>query len=189
MKKKSAATFLVTLILTVLVVTINPVTTLMAQEGTLDIGGAEKGLIKGGVGVGIGADGQGYTFVINIATQWFDTGIDIKEGEKITITAIPSKTDPPCDGGVDCPPYRDPADIIKDGFVGSGLMALVGKIATEPKGEDTPEKGDETPFSVGGELLLSASKSGRLYLGYNDCVGCFSDNTGAFEVTVSIEKP
>ncbi len=190
MKKKSAgaffAIFLVVLIVTILVISINPVSTLMAQEGAkegaIDTRGAEKGVIKGGVGVGIGADGQGYTFVINIATQWFDTGIDIKEGEKITITAIPSKTDPPCDGRVGCPPHRNPADVIKDGFAGSGLMALVGKISIE-------SNEDETPFSVGGGLVLTASKDGRLYLGYNDCAGCFSDNTGAFEVSVSVEKP
>ncbi len=201
MKKKSGANyfasfftiFMVILIVTILVVSINPISTLMAQEGAkegaIDTRGAEKGLIKGGVGVGIGADGQGYLFVINIATQWFDTGIDIKEGEKITITASPSKTDPPCDGRVGCPPYRSPADVIKDGFAGSGFKALVGKLSTEPKGEDTSEKVDETTFSVGGELVHIATKSGRLYLGYNDCARCFSDNTGAFEVTVSIEKP
>lgn len=197
MEKKSGAhyfasfftIFMVILIVTILVISINPISTLMAQEGTLDTRGAEKGLIKGGVGVGIGADGQGYTFVINIATQWFDTGIDIKEGEKITITASPSKTDPPCDGRVGCPPHRSPADVIKDGFAGSGFKALVGKISTESKGEGTSEKVDETSFSVGGELFFTATKSGRLYLGYNDCAGCFSDNTGAFEITVSIEKP
>ena len=193
MKKKSIGTFfavsLAAFIVTVLVVSINPVSTLMAQEGTLDTRGAEKGLIKGGVGVGSGAGGQGYTFVINIATQWFDTGIDIKEGDKITITAVSSKTDPPCDGNTGCPPYREPDDVIKDGFAGDRLKALVGKISIEPKGEDTLDKGDEIPFSVGGGFVLTAKKNGRLYLGYNDCAECFSDNTGAFEVMISVEKP
>lgn len=153
---------------------------LAAEEGVLNTKGAKEGIIKGGAAVGPGGDGA-YTFVVNIATRWFDTGIDVEKGEKITIIASPSKTTPPRDGRVD----RSPDDVMADGFAGKGFKALVGRI--EPTEEKRDYSGD--PFSVGGELVLTAPKSGRLYLGYNDCEDCFSDNTGAFEVSISVEGP
>ncbi|MBN1573699.1 MAG: hypothetical protein JW984_10940 [Deltaproteobacteria bacterium] len=156
---------------------------LAAEEGVLNTRGAKEGIIKGGAAVGMGGDGA-YAFVVNTATRWFDTGIDVKKGDKITIVASASKTDPPCDGRTGCPPYRNPDDVIADGFAGKGLKALVSRI--EAAEEKSDYSGD--PFSVGKELILSAPKEGRLYLGYNDCEDCFSDNTGAFEVSISVEK-
>jgi hypothetical protein len=128
----------------------------------------------------MGEEGGSFTFIVDIATQWFDTGIDVKKGDNISIVASPSVSSPPCDGETGCPPYRSPDDIIAKGFAGDGLKALVGKITNGDGG---------APFSVGGKLLLTATKDGRLYLGYNDCEKCFSDNTGAFEVKISVEKP
>jgi hypothetical protein len=153
---------------------------LTAEEGTMDTKGATKGVIKGGAAVGMGEGEGSFTFVIDIATQWFDTGIDVKVGDKITIVASSSVSSPPCDGETGCPPYRNPDDIIAKGFAGNGLKALIGKI-TEGDGG--------VPFSVGGKLLLTAPGDGRLYLGYNDCEKCFSDNTGAFEVKIGVERP
>ena len=157
---------------------------LTAEEGVLNTKGAKEGVLKGGAAVGMGGGGT-YTFVVNTATRWFDTGIDVKEGDKITILSVPSKSSPPCDGRTGCPPYRSQDDIITDGFAGNGLKALVGRIGA------TAGEGDHSgvPFSVGGELILAAPKDGRLYLGYNDCEGCFSDNTGAFKVMISLERP
>ncbi|GEM_PF-3429946 len=159
---------------------------LAAEEGVLNTKGAKEGVIKGGAAVGMGGGGA-YTFVVNTATQWFDTGIDVKKGDKITILSVPSKSSPPCDGKTGCPPYRSPDDVMADGFAGKGLKALVGVIGTKAGGSGDPNAG--VPFSVGGELILSARSDGRLYLGYNDCEGCFSDNTGAFEVSISVERP
>lgn len=140
-------------------------------------GTATEGEIKGSSAVGMGPGGEAFFVNFAISTPWLDTGIDIKGGDLVSISSVPSESNPPCDGKVGCPPYRDPDDVIKDGFAGNDLKALIGKI------------GDEgMVFSVGGGAEFIATGTGRLFIGYNDCEGCFDDNTGVFEATITVES-
>lgn len=142
-----------------------------------DPGPAVEGEIKGSSAVGMGPVGEAFFVNFAISTPWLDTGIDIESGDFVSISSVPSESKPPCDGRVGCPPYRDPDDVIKDGFAGDGLKALIGKIGD-----------DGMVFSVGRGAEFIAAGSGRLFIGYNDCEDCFGDNTGAFEATIKVEN-
>ncbi len=140
-----------------------------------DTTNATEGKIRGSVGIGAGAPGGSYLIVFPIAMPWIDTGIDVAPGDLLTITAVPSKNHPPCDGRTGCPPYREPGTVMSDGALGWGLTALVGRIGDDGK-----------PFSVGASYDGPVSGPGRLYLGYNDCWACWGNNTGAFDVTITV---
>ena len=150
---------------------------LLAEEMP-DTSKAKEGEIRGSVGIGMGATGGSYLIVFPINMPWIDTGIDIADGDTLTIVTAPAGNHPPCDGRTGCPPYREADAVIVDGALGKGLTALVGRIGPEGK-----------PFSVGKEYDETASDPGRLYIGYNDCWGCWTDNRGAFEVTITLPKP
>ncbi len=139
-------------------------------------GPAIEGEIKGNAAVGMGPAGEAFFVNFAISTPWLDTGIDIKDGDFISISSVHSEKNPPCDGRVGCPPYRDPDDVIEGGFAGDGLKALIGKIGD-----------DGMVFSVGRGTEFIATDTGRLFIGYNDCEDCFGDNTGAFEATITVE--
>jgi hypothetical protein len=139
-------------------------------------GPATKGVIKGSAAVGMGPAGEACFVNFAISTPWLDTGIDIKKGDLVSISSVPSEGDPPCDGAVGCPPYRDPDDVIEGGFAGDDLKALVGRVGD-----------DKMVFSIGRGTEFIATGDGRLFIGYNDCEGCFGDNTGVFETTITVE--
>lgn len=147
---------------------------LLAQE-TGDTTNSKEGVIRGSVGIGLGAPGGSYLVVFPINMPWMDTGIEVGAGDILTIVAVPAKNHPPCDGTAACPPYCLPDAVITDGALGSGLTALVGRVGTGGR-----------PFSIGGKYDGAAVGSGRLYIGYNDCWTCWGDNTGAFDVTIAV---
>jgi hypothetical protein len=147
---------------------------LLAQEMP-DTSKAKEGEIRGSVGIGMGAAGGSYLIVFPVNTPWLDTGVDVAVGDVVTIIAVPSKKHPPCDGRTACPPYRAADAVIADGALGKGLTAVVGRIGAEG-----------TAFSVGKEFIGTVSEPGRLSIGYNDCWACWADNTGAFEVTITV---
>ena len=142
-----------------------------------DAGPAIKGEIKGSAAVGMGPAGEAYFVNFAISTPWLDTGIDIEDGDFVSISSVPSEGDPPCDGVTGCPPYRNPDDIIGGGFAGDNLKALIGRLGD-----------DGMVFSIGSGTEFIATDTGRLFIGYNDCEGCFGDNTGAFETTITVEE-
>ncbi|MBN2224399.1 MAG: hypothetical protein JW765_06955 [Deltaproteobacteria bacterium] len=142
-----------------------------------DTTGAREGKIRGSVGIGPGTVGGSSLIVFPIAMPWIDTGIDVADGDIVTIAATPAKNHPPCDGRTGCPPYREADAVIVDGALGKGLTALVGRVGTEGK-----------PFSIGEKYDGSVPGTGRLYLGYNDCWACWGNNTGAFDVTIAVKR-
>ncbi len=107
----------------------------------LDTTGAKEGEIRGSAGIGMGGGGNNYLVVLPINMTWLDTGIDVKNGDTLHVTAVPSKNHPPCDGRTGCPPYRGPGDVIAGGAMGWRLAVLVGRIT------DTG-----TPFSIGASV-------------------------------------
>jgi hypothetical protein len=149
---------------------------LLAQDMP-DTSNAKEGEIRGTIGIGMGASAGSYLIVFPVNTPWVDTGVDVAAGDAVTIVTAPSQNHPPCDGRTGCPPYRKADAIIVDGALGKGLTAVVGRISAEGKA-----------FSVGKEYAGTVSEPGRLYIGYNDCWACWGDNTGAFEVTITVTK-
>ena len=143
----------------------------------LDTTGAKEGEIRGSAGIGMGGGGNNYVVVLPINMTWLDTGIDVKTGDTLRVTAAPSKNHPPCDGRTGCPPYREPGDVIAGGALGWTLAVLVGRIG---------EAG--TPFSIGESYENAVDRDGRLFIGFNDCPECYGNNTGAFEVTITLIK-
>lgn len=147
---------------------------LSAQE-TRDTTNSKEGVIRGSVGIGMGAPGGSYLIVFPINMPWMDTGIDVGTGDTLTIVAVPARNHPPCDGTAACPPYCRPDAVITDGALGNGLTALVGRVGNEGGS-----------FSIGEKYDGAVAGSGRLYIGYNDCWTCWDDNTGAFDVTIAV---
>jgi hypothetical protein len=156
------------------------ITPIVAGE-VKDTENATEGEIKGSAAIGMGPRGEAYIVIFAISSPWLETGIEVERGDVVSITATPSETHPPCDGRVDCPPYRNPDDIIADGSAGENLTAAVGKIMTD-------EADASEPFSIGSEYVFTTEAAGRILVGYNDCADCFEDNTGAFEFTITVEK-
>jgi len=142
---------------------------------------AIEGEIIGNVAVGGTTDGEPMMIIYMISTPWLDTGLEVEEGDLVTIQALASDILPPCIGEEGCPPYIDPDDVMAEGAVAKGFRAFVAKIAGD--GEDQ----EAQVMDVGRGLSFLAAKSGTLFIGFNDCEDCFHDNTGAFEVTIGVE--
>lgn len=113
---------------------------------------------------------------ISATVPWTDTGVDLKEGDRIWVTA-------PAGGFISCGPQapnvnpdganpfvQDPNRPIPD----VKACALIGRIGN-------------TPFRIGLiQTPIVAEQSGRLNLGINDYD--FRDNSGQWVVTVKVER-
>jgi hypothetical protein len=114
---------------------------------------------------------------------WTDTGIDLNQGDQVTITASgtikiepsdPGKTpagDPSCIG-----PTGRKIDPTSETWLTPGLTcwSLVGRI------------GDGAPFQIGTSLSFPVETGGRLYLGVNDENGRFGNNSGSWTVDITV---
>jgi hypothetical protein len=115
--------------------------------------------------------------------QWTNTGLDLAAGSSVTITASgtikiaradPGKTpagDPNCIG-----PAGRKLDPTAENWLTPGLScwSLVGRI------------GDGAPFQIGTSVSFSVETGGRLYLGVNDEIGFFRDNTGSWSADITV---
>lgn len=120
---------------------------------------------------------QSTTTVTIPATQAFtDTGIDLTQGDSVSITASGTIYIAASDPGKT--PDGDPNCTADSSYVGPGLpcWSLIGWIGNSVG-----------PFEVGSSDTFSASASGRLYLGVND--NNFGDNSGSWTATVTIGTP
>jgi LmbE family N-acetylglucosaminyl deacetylase len=118
---------------------------------------------------------MGRVYKVSGKSDWFDTGIDLTEGE---ILAIDS------DGQIlwnlKDRKYCDPDGAVpytrwgNEPLLGAGTGALIGKI-----GEDSSEC-----FFIGKNKDIHAFKSGRLYLGINDANT--HDNEGLYRVRIQM---
>ncbi|MGD0207442.1 MAG: hypothetical protein ABSC89_07550 [Verrucomicrobiota bacterium] len=110
---------------------------------------------------------------------WYDTGIDLTNGQTITINASGTVT-----VGALIPAYNNETPAGRPELTGTtrpggalvapGLApwSLVGRIGSSGK-----------PFEIGTSKTFTASDSGRLYLSVND--NWFPDNSGSWNVTVT----
>ena len=116
------------------------------------------------------------TLKVKATDEWLDTGLDIKAGDQLIITAkgkwqVDGKSETiqvTADG------YGDP--LPGTPFNGS-FASLIGRIGNS--GE---------PFLVGSNLNQPTPGAGRLFLQINDVIGTHGDNLGELEVTVEIKR-
>jgi len=102
---------------------------------------------------------------------WTDTGINVRVGQQLTITA---------DGRI-----RLAVDS-RDFVTAAGASDRVANaiMPNAPVGGMVARFGDSEPMFVGQSRTFRATRGGRLYLGVNDSY--FDDNTGQFNVTVDV---
>jgi hypothetical protein len=127
---------------------------------------------------------------------WYDTGIDIGAGTILNITAsgtviygpLGAQTTGPNGGN-----YIDP-QLFPDAVLPSTyIVSLIGKIGgTSAVGTGTPVPEGilgKGPGFVGSSYSEIISTGGRLFLGFNDRVPDFGDNSGSFSATVTVPEP
>jgi hypothetical protein len=115
----------------------------------------------------------GRTFTISGKAKWLDTGIDLKDGQLIDISAtgkilwnLKDKEYSSPDGAT---PYSQKES---NPLPAIGTGALIGKIGNE----------SSDYFFVGKGQKINATKSGRLHLGINDAN--INDNEGVYRVRI-----
>ena len=126
-----------------------------------------------GLHVQLSGTAAGASTAVSVSAQqpWVDTGVDLKAGEALTISANGQWTN----GG------NPQVFIGPDGYVGfrlpdatlgsANFAALIGKV------------GDQV-FFVGSAYKGTSPGTGRLYLQMNDLANSFADNSGKLDVVV-----
>ena len=112
------------------------------------------------------------TFIVLAKQKWFDTGIDLNQGQKFWVSAQGSWTN----GGAN-PQWVGPSgwsNVLLPKTVAPNLplSSLVGKIG-------------DTPIFIGENYSGLCPQNGRLYLSINDTENDFDDNEGSVNATVT----
>lgn len=115
----------------------------------------------------------GKAFTVPGKSDWFDTGLEVTEGQVIHVNSegriLWNLTDRAFCG----PDGANPSHLDGSNPVpGVSTGAIIGRI-----GEDSTDS-----FLIGNERRINVTQSGRLYLGIND--KAFADNEGLFRVRV-----
>lgn len=134
-----------------------------------------------------------YTLNVPITVPWTDTGINIAAGSQLDITASgivayggsPGQVTDANGGNWDGQQFFQTAVLPN-----TIIVSLIGKIGgTTDIGTGTPVP-EGTPGDGPGFVGISYSEvtsiSGELFLGFNDQVGGFWDNSGSFSVTIDV---
>jgi hypothetical protein len=130
--------------------------------------------------------GKSYEFDVDAATQWVDTEIDLRAGEKLRIAATGTITYPASDSskskarsfGPDGIP-RGFADLIHQYAVADGGHgALIGRLG--------PSDGGGQPFAIGASSDFEAPVADRFFLGINQSQKDASTAQGSFHVTIAV---
>ena len=129
----------------------------------------------GNTGTGLGTPQGSRTVMVSARQAWTDTGLDVRPGDRITVTPsgmiryTPSQNDrvDAAGGGNNATAAAPRPDL--------PIGALIGKVA------------NGQPFLVGRGLEgMRATGNGRLYLGTNDDV--LNDNDGQFRAVVTVNR-
>ncbi len=120
------------------------------------------------------------TFSVPATAPWTSTNIVIGSGMHVTIAAegmIHVNM-----GGAVQPPDGDggsPGCVGDASFVAPGLRcwSLIGRI------------GNGAPFEIGRQHALAISSSDQLFLGVNDQIAGFNDNSGFWTAVVKVSRP
>jgi Ca2+-binding EF-hand superfamily protein len=125
-------------------------------------------------GGAVGTSGQ--IVRVDAASQWTDTGLFVRAGDHITISA---------DGKIQMR-TTDPNDTSTPGGSPTGRRAANAPLPGEPAGVLLVRVGSSAPIVAGSSRTFTAPASGRLYLGVND--DHMADNSGEYRVTINIRE-
>jgi hypothetical protein len=127
---------------------------------------------------------------------WYDTGIFMNAGETLDIFAsgqirygpvLQQVTGP---GGTN---YDGQQFFVSAVIPNATVVSLIGKIGgTATIGTGTLLTGGlagNGPGYVGTSYHQTVNTSGELFLGFNDQISSFGDNSGSFNVTVTVPEP
>ncbi len=126
---------------------------------------------------------------VPIESPWFDTGIDVVSGADVKIHASGTvryggngqQTTDANGGNFDGQKFFSTTVLPT-----TVVCSLIGKVGDTPV--PSGMEGDGPGF-VGVDYHETMTKSGRLFLGFNDRVGQFGNNSGAFTESITIEPP
>jgi hypothetical protein len=132
--------------------------------------------------------GKSYEFDVAASKQWIDTGLDLRMGEKLHVTATGSITYPAGNSSKSKPHTFGPdgltrgwADLVHQYAVSdAGHGALIGRLGTGDAAE---------PLLLGSDKQYEAPVAGRLFIGINQSEKDASDAQGNFHVTIVVIDP
>ena len=122
-----------------------------------------------GVGVGTGGTGSTQGITVSAREQWTATGITVRRGEPLSISA-----DGEIKIGGPGNPSASPA--------GAGATNAGNPAPSVPTGALIGRIGNGAPFLIGSQTQIQAPAAGQLFLGVNDSY--LQDNEGTFQVQV-----
>ena len=136
---------------------------------------------------------------VPVASPWYDTGIDISAGQRLTVFAagcvwyganLPQNTDANGVGGKTDGTMPAGPDGVAPGAIRNSLIGKIGGTTNIGTGKLVPEGlANHGAGFVGAAYSQVLSNSGRLFLGYNDYTNKFYDNSGVFFVDVWTNNP
>lgn len=113
------------------------------------------------------------TFAVRSDMPWNDTGIDVEQGDRVTITATgtvqTSKGTPSRDSQPEGKPGEEFGNNVIPGVAHGALIGMIGNGA---------------PFSVGARFTGAAPAAGRLFLGVND--KGIENNDGSYTAVITV---
>jgi hypothetical protein len=135
-------------------------------------------------------DGQkSYELDIAATKQWSDTNINLRAGEKLSITAMGEIAYPPADPSKSQTSQtlgpdglsRGWKDLLHEYAVPNGAHgALIGRLGSDDSAQ---------PFLLGASKEYTAPVAGRLFLGLNESLKDASTATGSFHVKIEVLDP
>lgn len=121
----------------------------------------------------VGTSGQ--IVRVDPAERWTDTGLYMRAGDTISVSA---------EGSI-VMSLTDPNDSATPAGSRTGRRAQYAPLPQEPAGALIAQIGNSSPMLVGANRTMRAPVSGRLYLGVND--DHLPDNSGEYQVTINIQ--
>ena len=129
------------------------------------------------------------------AAPWTDTGIYLSQGSFVQIQAsgqvaygrLSQQVIGP-DGG-DYTGIIYFSDAVYPYVIGHSLIGKTGGTTSIGTGTPLPETGVYSAGFVGSSYAAYISTPGELFLGFNDAINTFSDNSGSFSVSITKTSP
>lgn len=132
---------------------------------------------------------KSYEFDVAGTEQWLDTSINMRAGEKISITATGEITYPASPNSKSQNPQTFGADGLSRGWkdlihdyavANGGHGALIGRLGSDEAAQ---------PFLIGASKEYTAPVAGRLFLGLNESLKDAEAATGSFHVKIQVLDP
>jgi Ca2+-binding EF-hand superfamily protein len=113
---------------------------------------------------------------VDSGQRWTDTGVTVRAGDTVTISA---------DGSI-VMSTTDPNDTATPAGSRTGRRADASPLPLAPAGALIARIGNSAPILVGNRDTLRTPVSGRLYLGVND--DHLPDNSGEYRATITVQR-